>query len=86
MGMTAALKLRKVSTNLELILGLELLCAAQGIDFRRKVIGADRSLGRGSAPVYSTIREAIPFIEEDEYMKEHLDRIAAIVSKIVIGG
>ena len=86
MGMTAALKLRKVSKNLELILGLELLCAAQGVDFRRKEIGSERSLGKGTAPIYSTIRDQIPFIEVDEYLKGHIDRIGAIVNKIVNGG
>ena len=86
MGMTAALKLRKVSRNLELILGLELLCAAQGIDFRRKRIGSEKTLGNGTAPLYTSIRKDIPFIEKDEYMKEHLDRIDTIVSKIVNGG
>jgi histidine ammonia-lyase len=86
MGMTAALKLRKVAKNLEVILGLELLCAAQGVDFRRKAMGAERSLGKGTAPVYSSIRKAIPFIEEDEYMKDHFDRIGAMVKEIVNGG
>src|SRR5204862_6815263 len=45
MGATAALKLRQVADNLETILSLELLCAAQGIDFRRKVHGPDSRLG-----------------------------------------
>ena len=86
MGMTAALKLRKVSENLELILGLELLCAAQGIDFRRKRLGAEKALGKGTADLYLSIRKDIPFIEKDEYMKEHLDRIGTIVREIVNGG
>lgn len=79
MGATAALKLRTVAENLETILSLEVFCAAQGIDFRRKALGADRRLGVGTRAMYAKIRESIPFIETDEYMKDHLDAAQKIV-------
>jgi histidine ammonia-lyase len=79
MGATAALKLRQVAENLENIISLELLCAAQGIDFRLKTIGANKRLGVGTRDVYARIRGAIPFIETDEYMKIHLDSALKIV-------
>ncbi len=79
MGATAALKLRQVAENLENIFSLELLCAAQGIDFRKKVLGSDKRLGVGTRDIYSKIRAAIPFIETDEYMKTHLDSSLRIV-------
>jgi histidine ammonia-lyase len=79
MGATAALKLRSVTENLETILSLELFCAAQGIDFRRKAIGANTELGVGTRDVYANIRQAIPFIETDEYMKVHIDSALQIV-------
>lgn len=85
MGVTAALKLREVSRNLETVLSLELFCAAQGIDLRRKVAGAVK-LGRGTAPIYESIRKDIPFIEHDEYMKEHMDHAAKVVRDFVIAG
>ncbi len=81
MGLTAALKLRQVAKNFALVLSLELLCAAQGIDFRRKVIGDDKRLGRGTAPVYSAIRERIPFIECDVFMKPHIDAASDFVEE-----
>lgn len=84
MGLTAALKLRKVSENLETILSLELLCAAQGVDFRRKRTNA-KQLGNGTAEIYSAIRQRIPFIECDELMNPHLDAAADIVRSFVIG-
>ena len=83
MGLTAALKLRQVAENFALVLSLELLCAAQGIDFRQKRIGPGKALGRGTAPVYSALRESIPFIERDEYMKPHIDAAAAYVKEFV---
>jgi histidine ammonia-lyase len=79
MGATAALKLRQVAENLEHILGLEVLCAAQGIDFRKKNIGAEKSLGAGTQKLYDTVRGSIPFIEVDEYMKVRIDAAVSIV-------
>jgi histidine ammonia-lyase len=68
MGVTAVLKLRQISDNLEQILALELFSAAQGIDFRKKKIGDDQSLGDGTQPVYDLIRKDVPFIEADTVM------------------
>jgi len=86
MGVTAALKLRQVAKNLETILALELFCAAQGIDFRRKVMGGETTLGRGTAPVYESIRRKVPFIEHDEYLKVHLDHALKVVHEYVMTG
>jgi histidine ammonia-lyase len=79
MGATAALKLRQVTDNLETILSLELLCGAQAIDLRRKAIGADKQLGSGTRDAYRSIRDVVPFIEADEYMKPHLDAALGFV-------
>jgi histidine ammonia-lyase len=84
MGATAALKLRQVAENLELILSIELLCAAQGVDFRKAKIGADKRLGKGTRAVYESIRERVPFIEKDEYLKDHLDAVKEVVSGTVV--
>jgi histidine ammonia-lyase len=79
MGVTAALKLRHVAGNLENILSLELLCAAQGVDFRRKASGADAKLGVGTRGIYKVLRASVPFIVKDEYMKSHLNSALRIV-------
>ena len=83
MGLTAALKLRQVAGNLQTILSLELLCAAQAIDLRKRVIGERKRLGRGTAAIYRSIREKVPFIGEDTYMKVHIGSAAAIVAGFV---
>ena len=85
MGMTAALKLRQVAENLETILGLELFCAAQGIDFRRRDIGKDKFLGKGTSSVYASIRKTVPFIEKDDYLKRHMDAVGEVV-RAMVGG
>jgi histidine ammonia-lyase len=79
MGVTSALKLRDVAENLEHILALELFCAAQGVDFRRKAIGADKRLGGGTRGVYEKIRAVVPFIEEDVLMKPLIDAVCRLV-------
>lgn len=83
MGVTAVLKLRQVAKNLQTILALELFCAAQGIDFRRNEIGADKRLGAGTRGIYESIRKAVPFIGRDEYMKPHMDSVEQIVANFV---
>ena len=82
MGLTAALKLRQVAKNLQTILALELFCAAQAIDFRKRVIG-DKRLGNGTASIYKAIRERVPFIGEDTYMKPHIEAVEELVAGFV---
>jgi len=79
MGATAALKLRQVAENLETILSLEAFCAAQGIDFRKKIVGSETRLGKGTRHLYKNIRANIPFIQTDEYMKVHIESARAVI-------
>jgi histidine ammonia-lyase len=84
MGATAALNLRQVVNNLELIIALELFCAAQGIDFRKADMEGSTRLGKGTADMYDKIRETVPFIEKDEFMKDHIDSVTDIVRSFVL--
>lgn len=81
MGATAALKLRQVVENLETILALEALCAAQGIDFRKQAIGPEKRLGARTGLLYDTLRESIPFVATDQYMKAHIDSAITAIRK-----
>ncbi len=81
MGVTSALKLRQIAENLETILALELFCAAQAIDFRRNIIGAEKTLGKGTREVYNLIRQNVPFIEKDVYMKTHIEAVRRLVAE-----
>lgn len=78
MGATAALKLRQVASNLEYVLALELLCAAQGIDLRKKAMG-DKHLGSGTQPWYDAIRRSVPFVERDTYLKDYIETVVSLV-------
>ena len=79
MGVTSVLKLRQIAENLESILALELFAAAQGIDFRRRKIGMEKQLGRGTRAAYHKIREKVPFIEQDTYMKNYIEYVREII-------
>jgi histidine ammonia-lyase len=71
---------RRVLRNLEQILGIELMAAAQAIDFRKKALGEDVQLGRGTAPVYELLRQHIPFIPQDTMMAPHMSRAADLIA------
>jgi histidine ammonia-lyase len=80
MGCTAALKMRRILTNVERILAIELMSAAQGIDFRREVHGQDARLGEGTQPAYELIRQHIPFLEADAIMYPYMNRVIELVA------
>ncbi|MFZ5821597.1 MAG: histidine ammonia-lyase [Chloroflexota bacterium] len=79
MGVTAALKVRQMLGNVEHILAIELLAAAQGVDFRRETHGAQARLGAGTAPVYDLVRTQAPFIEVDTVMYPYINAVKALI-------
>jgi histidine ammonia-lyase len=81
MGATGALKLRQVADNLSNILAIELLCAAQGIDFRKRRDCENSRLGKRTAPVYASIRQQVPFVEHDQYLKNYIDYVRDVVDR-----
>lgn len=74
MGMAAALKLRQVVGNIEQIVAIELMCAAQGLDFRLPL--------RSSAPLEGArqaVRSVVPRLEEDRSLGAEIEALAAAV-------
>jgi histidine ammonia-lyase len=80
MGPAAARQARQIAGNVERILALELLAAAQGIDFRRQVLGPHARLGRGTAPAYELIRQRVPFLEHDVVMYPYIEAVRQLVA------
>ncbi|HZB89572.1 MAG TPA: histidine ammonia-lyase [Terracidiphilus sp.] len=74
MGMTGALKLRQIVEHAERIAGIELMCAAQGLEFRRPL---------KSSPVieqvYETVRKVVPRLEQDRVLAPEMEAMAAAV-------
>ncbi|MCU0490882.1 MAG: histidine ammonia-lyase [Chloroflexaceae bacterium] len=83
MGWTAALKTRAITDHVERILAIELMAAAQGIDFRRQrgeADGEQMHLGRGTQPVYRCIRQQVPFIDTDTVLYPYVERMRSLVA------
>lgn len=80
MGVTAGLQTRQVNDNVERILAMELMAAAQGIDFRRQKLGPEARLGQGTGPAYALIRERVPFIERDTVLHGYVEAVRELVA------
>ena len=80
MGCTAALQTRQIVQNVETILALELLAAAQGIDFRKQVLGKQAHLGRGTQPAYDLMRQHVPFLAEDAIMYPYIEAARRLIA------
>jgi len=74
MGTTAARKARKVVDNVAAVLGIELLVAAQAVDFQ----GAE-NLGRGTAAAHQLLRQEVDFIERDVILYPRVNRAIDLV-------
>ena len=75
MAMGAAWKLRRIVGNLRNVLAIELLCAMQGIDYRRPL--------RSSAPIekaFGTVRGLVPMMERDRPVSPDILLIADAIA------
>ena len=73
--MGAATKLRKIVRNLELVLAIEFMCAAQGLEFRRPLRG-----GVGVERAYAVVRGIVPALVEDRVLGPDIEALALAVS------
>ncbi len=74
MGMTGALKLRRIVDNLEWILAIELLCAAQGLDYRLPLKPAKKL-----QQAHALIRSRIAHLDEDREPHNDIRTLAAMI-------
>ncbi len=80
MATNAAHHTRQVVENVERIIAIELLAAAQGIDFRRQQLGAAARLGQGTAAAYAAIRTRVPFLEHDAPLSPLIEAVHDLVA------
>ena len=76
MGPIAARKAREILNNTEYIVAIELLCAAQAVEFR----GTDR-LGEGTKAAYRLIRKKIPKLIKDRALYNDVETVRAIIKR-----
>ncbi len=74
MGMTGALKLRTVVENAESVFAIELLAAAEGLEFRRPL-----KAGVGVERAFATLRSLAPRLEEDRSLSPDIERVAEAI-------
>jgi histidine ammonia-lyase len=76
MAMGAAWKLRRVVRNVRNVLAIELLCAAQGIDYR-----APLTPGKGIARAHANVRRLVPPLERDRVLAPDIERLAGAIER-----
>ena len=74
MGMTGALKLRQIVEHSERILAIELMCAAQGLEYRRPLKSSAAIEG-----VHAAVRAVVARLETDRVLAPDIDALAASV-------
>jgi len=74
MGMTGSLKLRQIVENAERIVGIELMCAAQGLEFRRPL-----KSGAQVEQAYHAVRAIVARLEQDRVLATDIDAMARAV-------
>jgi histidine ammonia-lyase len=74
MGPIASRKARAILQNTEYIVAIELLCAAQAVDFR----GFEK-LGKGTSAAYELLREHVPVLKEDRVLSRDIETLRILV-------
>ncbi|MCP3141897.1 histidine ammonia-lyase [Pyxidicoccus xibeiensis] len=74
MGMTAALKGRQVSEFTRSCLAIEVLCAAQALDFRLPV-----KPGKGALAAYELVRSKVPHMDRDRELHKDIEAVSQLI-------
>ena len=75
MGSIGARKALRVISNTEQILGIELMCAAQAMDYHRPLKSSAKM-----EELHALVRERVPHIEKDQIMTGFMDATKDLVN------
>jgi histidine ammonia-lyase len=81
MGMTGAIKLRQIVEHAERILAIELMCAAQALEFRRPL----KSSARIEA-AHDEVRKVVPRLERDRVLAPDIEALAGAIRSGKLNG
>ncbi len=73
MGLTAARNAAEIVKNVQHVMAVEMLCAAQGIDFH------DLTPGVGTGAAHKLIRDHVPTLEQDRILYKDMEKIRELV-------
>lgn len=79
MGPLAAQKAATIVENTATILSIEMMSAAQAMDFRKPL-----KPGKGTYPAYKEIRKVVPFMKDDRSLHPDIKKIETIVRDCTI--
>jgi histidine ammonia-lyase len=68
------LKSKQIQKNAYAVLGIEMMAAAQAMDFRRPL-----KAGKGAEAAHEVIRKYVTHLEEDRPLYDDINRMAALV-------
>jgi len=74
MGTISAFKAAEIIKNVRSVLAIEILCAAQGLDFIKE------SPGNGIKAVHKTIRQLVPSLSHDRVMSDDLRKVEGLIT------
>jgi histidine ammonia-lyase len=77
MGMTSAIKFAQVVRNVEIIIAIELMCAAQGLDFLKPLKPGPRL-----QEAYSRVRALVPSLERDAPLSNYIESLVPVVRRL----
>jgi histidine ammonia-lyase len=77
MGMTSALKFAQIVKNVEVIVAIEAMCAAQGLDFLKPLKPGPRL-----AEAYSRIRAVVPTLERDTALSSYIEELVPVIRRL----
>ncbi|MFN2136988.1 MAG: histidine ammonia-lyase [Candidatus Promineifilaceae bacterium] len=81
MGPAAVRQFGQILRHAETIVAIELLCAAQGVDFRLRELGRSAAaLGEGTRVAYELIRQHVPFLSADRPLAPDIETLRALVA------
>jgi len=77
MGTIAIRQAREIMSNVEMVIAIELLCAAQAYDLITK--DQPMTAGRGTRIAYEIIRNRVPYLEKDREVHADIDKVVSLI-------
>lgn len=78
-GTIGARKARQIIRHTQRVLGTELVCAAQGVDFHERDQEGKPRLGKGTAAAYTLLRGTVDTLENDRILYPEIDRSQELI-------
>lgn len=74
MGSIAAMHAWEILKNVQNVITIEMMCAAQGIEFH------NLGFGQGTAAAHAVIREHVPHVDDDRIVYKDIEKVHALVT------